>query len=82
MKAYYAASQSDQTVGPAASSAPRDFYGGVHEPTSPTISIRNLDFYYDEAGRPKQVLFDVDLDIWPGEVGYSPVPRGVGRRPS
>ena len=54
MKAYYAASQSDQTVGPAASSSPRDFYGGVHEPTSPTISIRNLDFYYDEAGRPNR----------------------------
>ena len=25
--------------------------------------IRGLDFSYDEAGRAKQVLFDIDLDI-------------------
>jgi putative ABC transport system ATP-binding protein len=79
MKPYYSASQSDPTVGPAASSAPRDFYGGVNEPTSPAISIRNLDFYYDEAGRPKQVLFNIDLDIWPGEVALLTGPSGCGK---
>src|SRR6185437_3936882 len=79
MKSNGAASRSDQTDGPATSSAPRDFYGGVNEPTSPAISIRELNFFYDEAGRSKQVLFDVDLDIWPGEVALLTGPSGCGK---
>jgi putative ABC transport system ATP-binding protein len=47
--------------------------------TRAAISIRELNFSYDEAGRPKQVLFDVNLDIWPGEVALLTGPSGCGK---
>jgi putative ABC transport system ATP-binding protein len=56
-----------------------EFDTGVTARTSPAISIRELDFSYDEAGRPKQVLFDIDLDIWPGEVALLTGPSGCGK---
>ena len=49
------------------------------EPTAPAILIRELNFSYDEGGRPKQVLFDIDLDIWPGEVALLTGPSGCGK---
>ncbi len=49
------------------------------ERPGPAISIRELDFSYDEAGRPKQVLFEIDLDIWPGEVALLTGPSGCGK---
>ena len=49
------------------------------KPTAPAISIRELNFSYDEGGRPKQVLFDINLDIWPGEVALLTGPSGCGK---
>src|SRR6266481_6750756 len=48
-------------------------------PTGPAISIRGLNFSYDEGGRPKQVLFNLDLDIWPGEIALLTGPSGCGK---
>ena len=47
--------------------------------SEPAISIRWLSFSYDEGGRSKQVLFDIDLDIWPGEVALLAGPSGCGK---
>src|SRR5258708_4109163 len=52
---------------------------GFLGPTGPAISIRGLNFTYDEGGRPKQVLFDIDLDIWPGEIALLTGPSGCGK---
>lgn len=43
------------------------------------ISVRGLDFCYEEAGRPKQVLFDINLEIWPGDVALLTGPSGCGK---
>jgi putative ABC transport system ATP-binding protein len=51
----------------------------VTKPTDPAISVRELNFSFAEAGRPKQVLFDIDLDIWPGEVALLTGPSGCGK---
>jgi putative ABC transport system ATP-binding protein len=51
----------------------------VTHPNGAAISVRGLDFFFDEAGRPKQVLFDIDLDIWPGEVALLTGPSGCGK---
>lgn len=49
------------------------------EQPNSAISIRGLNFSYDEGGRPKQVLFDIDLEIWPGEVALMTGPSGCGK---
>jgi putative ABC transport system ATP-binding protein len=38
-----------------------------------------LNFFYEEVGRPKQVLFDINLQIWPGEVALLTGPSGCGK---
>ncbi len=43
------------------------------------VMIRGLDFSYDEAGRAKQVLFDIDLEICAGEVVLLTGPSGCGK---
>src|ERR671936_126192 len=55
------------------------FDNGATTGTKPAILIRELNFSYDEAGRQKQVLFDIDLDIWPGEVALLTGPSGCGK---
>lgn len=47
--------------------------------SGPAVVIRNLDFSYAEAGATKQVLFGVDLDIWPGEIVLLTGPSGCGK---
>lgn len=49
-----------------------------HE-NGPAVSIRGLDFFYDEGERPTQVLFGIDLDIWPGEIILLTGPSGCGK---
>jgi putative ABC transport system ATP-binding protein len=45
----------------------------------PVVSIRGLDFSYREGGRYSQVLFDINLEIWPGEVVLLTGPSGCGK---
>jgi putative ABC transport system ATP-binding protein len=45
----------------------------------PVVCIRGLDFSYDESGRRSQVLFDISLDLWPGEVVLLSGPSGCGK---
>jgi putative ABC transport system ATP-binding protein len=45
----------------------------------PSVSIRGLDFSYEEGGRRTQVLFEIDLQIWPGEIVLLTGPSGCGK---
>jgi putative ABC transport system ATP-binding protein len=45
----------------------------------PAVRIRDLDFAYEENGRRSQVLFEIDLDILPGEVVLLNGPSGCGK---
>src|SRR5438552_19132305 len=74
-----AGTRSDQKADRVTSPAIDDVDNGATAQTSPAISIRELNFSYDEGGRPKQVLFDIDLDIWPGEVALLTGPSGCGK---
>ena len=56
-----------------------DTTGIVATPACPTVLIRGLDFCYEEGGAAKQVLFDIDLDIWPGEIVLMTGPSGCGK---
>ena len=44
----------------------------------PVVSIRGLDFAYAEGNRRLQVLFDINLDINPGEIVLLCGPSGCG----
>lgn len=45
----------------------------------PAVAIRQLDFAYAEGGQFKQVLFDINLEIWPGEIILLTGPSGCGK---
>jgi putative ABC transport system ATP-binding protein len=46
---------------------------------SSSVQIRDLNFYYGEADLQKQVLYDINLDIFPGEIVIMTGPSGSGK---
>ncbi|PZO38707.1 MAG: ABC transporter ATP-binding protein [Pseudanabaena frigida] len=45
----------------------------------PSIQIRNLNFHYGEGDLFKQVLFDINLDVFPGQIVILTGPSGSGK---
>ncbi len=49
------------------------------DPSTPVISVQNLDHYFGEDNLRKQVLFDINLAINPGEIVIMTGPSGSGK---
>jgi putative ABC transport system ATP-binding protein len=47
--------------------------------STPVISARNLNHYFGEGNLKKQVLFDINLDIYAGEIVIMTGPSGSGK---
>ncbi len=47
--------------------------------TQPVISASNLNHYFGEGELRKQALFDINLDIYPGEIIIMTGPSGSGK---
>ena len=45
----------------------------------PVIQIQNLNHYYGSGALRKQVLFDITIDIYPGEIVILTGPSGSGK---
>ncbi len=45
----------------------------------PVISIKNLNHYYGKGALRKQILFDINLEIYPGEIVIMTGPSGSGK---
>jgi putative ABC transport system ATP-binding protein len=45
----------------------------------PVISVRQLNYYFGLAQLRKQTLFDINLDIYPGEIVIMTGPSGSGK---
>src|ERR1700681_1715192 len=45
----------------------------------PVISIRSVDYYFGTGPLRRQILFDVDADIFPGEIVIVVGPSGSGK---
>lgn len=48
-------------------------------PSSPVISVNNLNHYFGQGTLRKQALFDINLDIFPGEIVIMTGPSGSGK---
>lgn len=46
---------------------------------SPVIAIENLNHYFGEGGLQKQTLFDINLEVYPGEIVLMTGPSGSGK---
>lgn len=45
----------------------------------PVISIKNINHYYGKGALRKQILFDINLEIYPGEIVIMTGPSGSGK---
>ena len=45
----------------------------------PVISVKNLNHYYGKGVLKKQILFDINLDLYPGEIVIMTGPSGSGK---
>ena len=51
----------------------------MSSPLEPIISIQNLNYFYGKGELAKQILFDIYLDIYPGEIVIMTGPSGSGK---
>ncbi len=47
--------------------------------TTPSVQIRHLNFYFGEGELRKQVLYDINLDLYPGQIVILTGPSGSGK---
>jgi len=47
--------------------------------STPTVQIRHLNFYFGEGELRKQVLYDINLDLYPGQIVILTGPSGSGK---
>ncbi|MFM7614146.1 MAG: ATP-binding cassette domain-containing protein, partial [Synechococcales cyanobacterium] len=48
-------------------------------PIDPVISVKNLNHYYGKGILKKQILFDINLDVYSGEIVIMTGPSGSGK---
>jgi len=58
---------------------PQPFNLNSHSPDQPVIQINNLCHYYGTGNLRKQILFDINLTIQPGEIVLMTGPSGSGK---